>query len=125
MYVLGPETWDTLELYWDLYLLTLLLGLLGLVMVLRRPRQGHHVSYYLETTYHGFQKYCSAISLIILEIPLNDVLSEFIYQICLYILFLFYFREDKITKYLWDLGQLRRFILKTLNIAFYCSVIFI
>ena len=34
----GPETWDTLELYWDLYLLTLLLGLLGLVMVLRRPR---------------------------------------------------------------------------------------
>ena len=25
--------------YWDLYLLTLLLGLLGLVMVLRRPRQ--------------------------------------------------------------------------------------
>ena len=38
----GPETWDTLELYWDLYLLTLLLGLLGLVMVLRRPRQMHH-----------------------------------------------------------------------------------
>ena len=35
---LGPETWDTLELYWDLYLLTLLLTLLGLVMVLRRPR---------------------------------------------------------------------------------------
>ena len=34
----GPETLDTLELYWDLYLLTLLLGLLGLVMVLRRPR---------------------------------------------------------------------------------------
>ena len=42
----GPETWDTLELYWDLYLLTLLLGLLGLVMVLRRPRQvNHHVSW--------------------------------------------------------------------------------
>merc|ERR1711892_7206 len=38
--LIGPETWDTLELYWDLYLLTLLLGLLGLVMVLRRPRQG-------------------------------------------------------------------------------------
>ena len=37
-YCAGPETWDTLELYWDLYLLTLLLGLLGLVMVLRRPR---------------------------------------------------------------------------------------
>merc|ERR1712045_196651 len=36
--LIGPETWDTLELYWDLYLLTLLLGLLGLVMVLRRPR---------------------------------------------------------------------------------------
>ena len=34
----GPETWDTMELYWDLYLLTVLLGLLGLVMVLRRPR---------------------------------------------------------------------------------------
>jgi len=42
--LIGPETWDTLELYWDLYLLTLLLGLLGLVMVLRRPRQlqQHH-----------------------------------------------------------------------------------
>merc|ERR1719385_626057 len=40
--LIGPETWDTLELYWDLYLLTLLLGLLGLVMVLRRPRQMHH-----------------------------------------------------------------------------------
>ena len=38
-YFLGPETWDTLELYWDLYVLTLLLGLLGLVMVLRRPRR--------------------------------------------------------------------------------------
>jgi len=36
--LIGPETWDTLELYWDLYLLTVLLGLLGLVMVLRRPR---------------------------------------------------------------------------------------
>ena len=34
----GPETWDLLELYWDLYLLTVLLGMLGLVMVLRRPR---------------------------------------------------------------------------------------
>jgi len=40
--LIGPETWDTLELYWDLYLLTLLLGLLGLVMVLRRPRQVNH-----------------------------------------------------------------------------------
>jgi len=40
--LIGPETWDTLELYWDLYLLTLLLGLLGLVMVLRRPRHIHH-----------------------------------------------------------------------------------
>jgi len=36
--LIGPETWDTIELYWDLYLLTVLLGLLGLVMVLRRPR---------------------------------------------------------------------------------------
>jgi len=37
--LIGPETWDTLELYWDLYLLTVLLGLLGLVIVLRRPRR--------------------------------------------------------------------------------------
>ena len=88
MYVLGPETWDTLELYWDLYLLTLLLGLLGLVMVLRRPRQGHHVSYYLETTYHGFQKYCSAISLIILEIPLKAVLLNlYIKYVCTFYFF--------------------------------------
>merc|ERR1711892_725952 len=40
--LIGPETLDSLELYWDLYLLTLLLGLLGLVMVLRRPRQVNH-----------------------------------------------------------------------------------
>merc|ERR1712240_995196 len=37
--LIGPETWDTLELYWDLYLLSLLLGLLGILMLLRRPRQ--------------------------------------------------------------------------------------
>jgi len=37
--LIGPDTWDMLVTYWDLYLLTLLLGLLGLVMVLRRPRQ--------------------------------------------------------------------------------------
>jgi len=37
--LIGPETWDSLELYWDLYLLSLLLCLLGLLMVVRRPRQ--------------------------------------------------------------------------------------
>ena len=36
--LIGPETWDTQELYWDLYLLTLLLTMLGLVMVVRQPR---------------------------------------------------------------------------------------
>lgn len=40
--LIGPETWDNMELYWDLYLLTVLLGLLGLVMVLRRPRMHQH-----------------------------------------------------------------------------------
>ena len=38
----GPETWDTLELYWDLYLLSILLGLLGILMLLRRPRLRLH-----------------------------------------------------------------------------------
>jgi len=37
--LIGPETWDSLELYWDLYLLSLLVCLLGLLMVVRRPRQ--------------------------------------------------------------------------------------
>lgn len=37
--LIGPETWDSLEMYWDLYLLSLLVGLLALLMVLRRPRQ--------------------------------------------------------------------------------------
>jgi len=36
--IIGVDTWDMLVTYWDLYLLTLLLGLLGIVMVLRRPR---------------------------------------------------------------------------------------
>ncbi len=36
--VLGPETWASLEMYWDLYLLTVLLGLLGLLLLTRRPR---------------------------------------------------------------------------------------
>jgi len=35
--VLSPEAWARLELYWDLYLLTLLVGVLGVVIFLRRP----------------------------------------------------------------------------------------
>ena len=35
----GPETMESLQTYWDLYLLSLLLGLLGILMLLRRPRQ--------------------------------------------------------------------------------------
>jgi len=35
--VLSPETWAKLELYWDLYLLTLLVGVLGIVIFVRRP----------------------------------------------------------------------------------------
>ena len=30
---------ESLQTYWDLYLLSLLLGLLGILMLLRRPRQ--------------------------------------------------------------------------------------
>jgi len=37
--LIGPETWDSLEMYWDLYLLSLMVGLLALLMVFRRPRQ--------------------------------------------------------------------------------------
>jgi SEL1 protein len=37
---IGPEAWATLEMYWDLYLLTILLGLLGLLVLARRPRFG-------------------------------------------------------------------------------------
>jgi len=35
--IIGPETWDSLELYWDLYLVTLLFGVLGLMIIMRRP----------------------------------------------------------------------------------------
>ena len=72
-YLLGPETWDTLELYWDLYLLTLLLGLLGLVMVLRRPRQMHHnvsrktilpenINFYAPWLNHNFEQSIAELS---------------------------------------------------------------
>ena len=38
--ILSPDTLAKLELYWDLYLITVLLGLLGLLMFVRtRPRQ--------------------------------------------------------------------------------------
>lgn len=36
--LIGPETLESVEAYWDLYLLSLLLGLLGILMLLRRPR---------------------------------------------------------------------------------------
>jgi len=35
--IIGPETWDSLELYWDLYLVSLLFLVLGLMLILRRP----------------------------------------------------------------------------------------
>ncbi|XP_023332265.1 protein sel-1 homolog 1 [Eurytemora carolleeae] len=35
--IVGPETWDSLELYWDLYLVSLLFLVLGLMLILRRP----------------------------------------------------------------------------------------
>lgn len=35
---ISPEIYAKLELYWDIYLLTLLVGLLGLVLLVRRPR---------------------------------------------------------------------------------------
>ena len=38
----GPETMESLQSYWDLYLLSLLLGLLGILMLLRRPRLRLH-----------------------------------------------------------------------------------
>ena len=37
--LLSPDTLATLELYWDLYLITLFLGLLGLIIFMRRPVQ--------------------------------------------------------------------------------------
>merc|ERR1712242_284917 len=40
--LIGPETMDSLQSYWDLYLLSLLLGLLGILMLLRRPRLRLH-----------------------------------------------------------------------------------
>jgi len=36
--LIGAENWELLVTYWDLYLLTLLVGLLGLVVIMRRPR---------------------------------------------------------------------------------------
>ena len=35
---ISPEIYAKLELYWDIYLLTILVGLLGLVLLVRRPR---------------------------------------------------------------------------------------
>ena len=35
--VISPETWATLELYWDMYLLTVLIGLLAILLLMRRP----------------------------------------------------------------------------------------
>ena len=36
--ILSPDTMAKLELYWDLYLITVLLGLLGILLFVRRPR---------------------------------------------------------------------------------------
>merc|ERR1719188_984590 len=36
---ISPDIYAKLELYWDIYLLTILVGLLGLVLLVRRPRQ--------------------------------------------------------------------------------------
>lgn len=38
--LIGPENWELLATYWDLYLLSLLVGLLGIVVLMRRPRGG-------------------------------------------------------------------------------------
>ena len=38
--VIDPELRSSLESYWDLYLLTVLMGLLILLMLARRPRLG-------------------------------------------------------------------------------------
>ena len=35
---ISPDLYAKLELYWDIYLLTLLVGLLGVVLLVRRPR---------------------------------------------------------------------------------------
>jgi hypothetical protein len=37
-FTLTPEWRARLELYWDLYLLTLLVGLVGVLLFVRRPR---------------------------------------------------------------------------------------
>ena len=37
--ILGPELLARLELYWDVYLITVLLGLLGVLVFARRPRR--------------------------------------------------------------------------------------
>ena len=37
--ILGPELMAKLELYWDVYLITVLVGLLGVLVFARRPRR--------------------------------------------------------------------------------------
>lgn len=37
-FTISPDLYAKLELYWDIYLLTLLVGLLGVVLLVRRPR---------------------------------------------------------------------------------------
>ena len=39
---------ESLQAYWDLYLLSLLLGLLGILMLLRRPRLRLHTQVMLQ-----------------------------------------------------------------------------
>ena len=37
--ILSPDTLAKIELYWDVYLITLLMGLLGILVFARRPRR--------------------------------------------------------------------------------------
>ena len=37
-FTISPDLYAKLELYWDIYLLTLLVGILGVVLLVRRPR---------------------------------------------------------------------------------------
>jgi SEL1 protein len=37
-FTLSPDRQAMLELYWDLYLLTMLVGILGILLFIRRPR---------------------------------------------------------------------------------------
>ena len=52
----GPETMESLQAYWDLYLLSLLLGLLGILMLLRRPRLRLHTQVTFYSTCRGEYK---------------------------------------------------------------------